>query len=109
MTLLALRLLWGLIVKMKNKYDYCSYSPDSVDKVYFGDCCKIHDINYSFEGKIKRNKADFILMKGIYLKFRKKQKIFMGITISIFYYLAVRLFGKKYWKKRSIKNLKRYK
>lgn len=93
----------------ENKYDYCTCSPDTLFGVYFGCCCKAHDLAYCNEGKITRKEADKNLRDCIYAKFKAHDKKFIGFIISRIYYLAVRIAGRWYWKTWSSAGLEKYK
>jgi len=81
--------------------DYCTMSPDKLFGIKFNYACYLHDRQYRNEvlNRKTRKQADLTMRDMIYIEFKRKRKPVRGWIISRIYYIFVRLFGKKAWKK----------
>ena len=75
-----------VLARIKGKSDGCTNSPD----FNFYPCCAEHDWYYGEDSDVPRFIADLILSYCIY----KSGHYFLSIT----YFVAVRRFGRKYYK-----------
>jgi len=74
---------------LESKEDYCTASPESVFGVDISSSCKLHDERYG-SGVLSRKESDKELKFNIQYHFNFS---WVGILVSWFYYIGVRLFG----------------
>lgn len=94
-------------INKKNKWDYCTFSPDRIFGIYIGCCCKEHDKQYANEGKVTRVFADKKIRRCIINKLIKKG--ILKANIGYIYWIFCRVFGLFFWKKWSLKGVQKYK
>lgn len=77
--------------------NYCSYSPDIVFGVKINFPCFIHDRHYRDEIKTRktRKQADISFRKMIRAEFKRHKKPVRGFFVAWFYYLGVRIGGRR--------------
>ena len=79
--------------------NYCSRAPEGLFGVKFNYACYLHDRQYRNEVKNRktREEADVDLKNHIYNAYYLKGKPFVGLIVSWFYYIAVRVYCGRYW------------
>jgi len=83
------------------KRNYCTAAPDWLPACgSISDCCKAHDEAYARGGsKQDRLDADLRLFHCIVARGGQRGNPLRGWFVGTIYYFAVRIFGRRHWRK----------
>jgi len=80
---------------MVKKTNYCTFSPDTIGKVYIGDLCSWHDTHYKLDMKLyERKRVDQLFRESVKNRLTKGWK-----WTAYLYYFAVRVFCGPSWQR----------